>query len=102
MSGLEALGVAASILQVADIGLRLSQRLYDFADSAASADSRLARIAKQVDLTSEVVKQVADVFESGASEQIVNQKALKSGQDAAEECEEVFRELMSELAKLKQ
>ena len=101
MSGLEVLGVAASILQVADIGLRLSKRIYDYADSVASADGRLTRIGKHVDLTSEVVKQVADVFSSGVSEQIVSQKALKLGQDAAEECEEVFGELMGEIAKLR-
>ena len=101
MSGLEGVGVAASILQVADIGLRLSKGIYDFADSVASADSRLTRIGKHVDLTSEVVKQVADVFSSSVSEQIVSRKALKLGQDAAAECGEVFGELMSEVSKLK-
>lgn len=99
MGGLEGAGVAASTLQVADIGLRLSKGIYDYAESVASADSRLTRIGNHVDLTSKVVKQVGDVFSSPVSEQIASQEALNLGHDAAKECEEVFKELMAEVEK---
>lgn len=106
MSGLEALGVAASIIQVAEIGFKLSKSIYGYIDTASSADDRLARIAKNVDLTTEVVRRVADVFESesesGTKERkkVVNQEALRLGREVAGECEVVFGRLMGEVGRL--
>lgn len=103
MSGLEALGVAASIIQVADIGFQLSKNIYNYADTAASTDERLARIAKNVDLTTEVVSRVAEVFsEQEKGRKVVSQQALRLGRDVAVECEEVFGRLMGEVGKLQQ
>lgn len=118
MSGLEALGVAASIIQVVDIGFKLSKNIYNYVDTASSTDDRLARIAKHVDLTTEVVRRVAEVFESEAEAEsesepvpgkeekkrtkVVNQEALRLGRDVAMECETVFERLMGEVGRLKE
>lgn len=106
MSGLEVLGVAASIIQIADLGFQLSKNIYNYIDTASSADDRLARIARNVDLTTEVVRRVAEVFESEAEsgtkkkKNVVNQEALRLGRDVAGECEVVFGKLRAEVGKL--
>jgi hypothetical protein len=104
MSGLEALGIAASIIQVADLGFQLSKNLYNYADTAASTDDRLARITKNVDLAAEIVKRVGDVFEEDEKRRrrkMVSQQALRLGRDVAAECEEVFERLNVEVGRLR-
>ncbi|KAK2755765.1 hypothetical protein FQN54_005915 [Arachnomyces sp. PD_36] len=108
MSGLEALGIAASIIQVADIGFQLSKNIYNYAETAASTDDRLTRIGKNVDLTTEVVRRVAEVFEAeggkkeGKGRVVVSGEALRLGRDVAGECEVVFGRLMGEVVKLRE
>lgn len=44
----EAIGLAASIIQIAGAGLKLSQILYEYAGSVTSADRRIKDIAKEI------------------------------------------------------
>lgn len=45
------LALIASIVQIADIGLRLSSHLYFWGDTVASADRSIVAISKDVELT---------------------------------------------------
>jgi hypothetical protein len=93
MSGLEALAAAASIIQVADAGLRLSKTLYIYIESVASADKRLDRVYTHVQTTSEVVREIGSVFQTSEATYLVSSSAVKTACDAAKECESVFGEL---------
>jgi hypothetical protein len=93
MSGLEAIGAAASIIQVADAGLRLAKTIYTYVDSVASADKRLDRIRSHVQTTSEVVREIGNVFQKKETVGLVSSGAIKTACDAAKECEGVFEEL---------
>ncbi|KAJ4292357.1 hypothetical protein N0V90_009018 [Kalmusia sp. IMI 367209] len=44
----ETIGLVASVIQVAGAGLKLSQTLYQYADSVASADRRIKDVAKEI------------------------------------------------------
>ena len=44
----ETLGIVASVIQVAEAGLKLSQTLYQYANTVASADQRIRDIAREV------------------------------------------------------
>ena len=50
------LGVIVSVLQIADIGLRLSLRLYTLSERVASADRSIISDFKDVSLTSTIRK----------------------------------------------
>ena len=50
------LALLASIVQVADVGLRLSLRLFTFGETVSSADRSILSISKDVSFTSSVLK----------------------------------------------
>lgn len=54
----ETLGLVASVIQVAGTGLKLSQTLYHYVDSVASADKRIKDVAKEIELTSFVIEEL--------------------------------------------
>ena len=101
MSGLEVLGVAASIIQVADAGLRLSNTIYTYINSLSSADKRLDRIARHVRLTSQVVSDIGDLFTQQQTAKFVSKNAVQTATETAKECEEIFNELESVVGKSK-
>lgn len=95
MSGLEVLGAAASLIQIADAGLKL----YAYIDSIASANKRITRVAKNLETTCNVVKEIGEVFQRQETARLVSKSAVKTAQDAAEECNSVFAELREAVEK---
>ncbi|RDI81267.1 hypothetical protein Vi05172_g8760 [Venturia inaequalis] len=95
MSGLEVLGAAASLIQIADAGLKL----YAYIDSIASANKRITRVAKNLETTCNVVKEIGEVFQRKETGRLVSKSAVKTAQDAAEECNSVFAELREAVGK---
>jgi hypothetical protein len=93
VGGLEALGVAASIIQIADADIRVSEAIYNYPDGVASADKRLEYIAKNVKLTSEVVRHVEEFFSREQTAKLVASGAIRTAADCAKECEGIFAEI---------
>lgn len=62
MSGLEAAAVAASILQIADIGIKLSINLYNFYHKIKSADQSLRALSSDIALTCNVLQQLGSTL----------------------------------------
>ena len=87
------LGAIASIIQIADVGLKLSIKLYDFAGTVASADKAIASISRDVKLTSTVLKDLGETLEKDKDSCIVNENAVQTASGIVEECLEVFREM---------
>ncbi|KAG8527405.1 uncharacterized protein KY384_007557 [Bacidia gigantensis] len=82
----------ASIIQVADIGIRLSLRLYAFGETVASADQAILAISKDVSLTSSVLKELGNTFE-GDKENVRSQNAVETAETIVRECAKVFEEM---------
>lgn len=97
MSGLEVIGAAASIIQIADAGLKL----YSYIDSVAPAKKRLALVNKNLETTCNVIKEIGEVFQQKKTAKLVGKRAVKTAHDAAEECHLVFRELRDAVEKSK-
>lgn len=57
------LGIIAAVVQIADVGLRLSIKLYTFGEIVASADRSVISISKDVSLTSGVLKELGQILE---------------------------------------
>jgi hypothetical protein len=95
MSGLEAIGAAAAIIQVAETGLRLSKSIYEYADSYQSADARLNQFAQDVDRTSNIVRDVGDLFSDATAQNHIAAGGLKTTRDCVKDCEEAFKEIQT-------
>ncbi|KAF2269260.1 hypothetical protein CC78DRAFT_575360 [Lojkania enalia] len=95
------IGLIASVIQVAGAGLKLSQTLYQYAETVASADRRLKDIAREVELTSFVIDELAQIFKQDESSALLSKSALKTADETVQECSAMFMELEAELKKSK-
>ena len=92
------LALLASIVQVADVGLRLSLRLYTFGETVASADRSILAISKDVSFTSSVLRELGQVFENDTG-RIHSDNATETAEAVVRECSDVFREMDTLLLK---
>lgn len=85
------LAAVASIVQIADIGFRLSIKLFSFAESVASADQAIISTSKDVSLTSSVLKEVGEVLKKDQSFGTYSATAIQTAAAIVTECSEVFQ-----------
>ena len=90
MSGLEVLGIAAGIIQVADTGLRLSQAVYKYIEDTKGADKRLATFAQDVRRTAEIIQSVGELLQDESARKRVAAKGLATAQSCVEDCKAAF------------
>ena len=93
------LGIVASIIQIADVGLRLSLRLYSYGETAASADKAIVSISKDVSLTSSVLQELGEHLRKDRDAPICSENAIKTAEMISRECLHVFQELDGALEK---
>ena len=89
----EVVGLAASIIQIAGAGAKLSVTLYNFTSSAARADQDIRDIADDVELTSNALESVGKLFESEDAKSIISTKAVQDAHNIIKKCQGVFDEL---------
>ena len=93
MTGVTEVGAIASVLQIADVGLKLSARLYDFAGTVSSADKSIAAISRDVKLTSTVLQDLEETLEKDKASQVVNENAVQTASGIVKDCLEVFQQV---------
>ena len=93
------LGIIASVLQIADVGLRLSIKLYTFGEIVASADRSVISISKDVSLTSSVLKELGQILDKDGKVHLLSENAVDTADTVVKECLEVFQEMESILVK---
>jgi hypothetical protein len=101
MSGLEAIGAAASLIGIADAGLRLAKTIHAYVESVSSAEKRLGSLGTNVRTTAIVVREVGLLFENRDSARYVSKDAVETARDVANECQDVFLELLQIMDKTK-
>ena len=84
--------MVAAIFQVADIGIRMSLRLYEFGETVAAADRSILTISKDVSLTSSVLKELGHVFEEDSGH-VRSDNATKTAEKVMQECSDTFKEM---------
>lgn len=97
MSGIEIVGVVASIIQIAELGGRLSVKLCTFCHQFKNADKALRLLSKDVALTCSVLRQLGDSLGQDDLASLYSPDAFKTAQDVLKECEQVFHDLDSAL-----
>ena len=93
------LGIIAAVAQIADVGLRLSIKLYTFGEVVASADRAVISISKDVSLTSGVLKELGQILEKDRKSRTFSENAIQTADGVVKECLEVFQEMDSILVK---
>lgn len=91
----------ADTLQVAGAGLKLSHTLCQYVDGVATADRRIKDIAKEIRLTSFVLKELGNVFESDDTKALISDGARQTADETLKECSDVFAEIDATLTKSK-
>ncbi|KAF2252108.1 hypothetical protein BU26DRAFT_516804 [Trematosphaeria pertusa] len=95
----EVVGLAASILQIAGAGVKLSTALYNFASSASRADRDVADIADDVMLTANALDSVGKVFEKEDGKTVVSRRAIQDANGLIKRCDAVFGEIQEVVEK---
>ena len=81
----------ATIIQIADIGFRLSVKLFTFAETVASADQAIISTSKDISLTSSVLKEVGEILRKDQSLHKYSANAVSTATAIVTECSEVFQ-----------
>ncbi|CRG90174.1 hypothetical protein PISL3812_07217 [Talaromyces islandicus] len=95
MSGLEAIGVAASIIQIADLGARVSIKLSTFYHKVKQANDNIQNLSTDVALTCTVLKQLGDSLQQDENVKLYSPDAFSVARDIMGECDKVFRQIES-------
>jgi hypothetical protein len=93
-----ALGVIASVAQLAEYGFKLSVKLYSFSETVYTADKSIKSISNDVSLTSTVLKELCQVIKSDDA-YVVSENAILATKQTVEECLKIFSDLDDALAK---
>lgn len=91
--------IVATIIQIADVGLRLSLKLYTFGETMANADRTIISISKDISLTSSVLKELGHNLEKDKQARICTENAIKTAEEVVQECLRVFQEIDGMLEK---
>lgn len=87
------LGLIAAVVQVADVGIRLSVKLYTFGQAVASADDSIVFISKDISHTCSILKTLGHSLEKDREAQLYSQSAINTAETIVKECLEIFHEM---------
>ena len=87
------IGLIASVLQVADIGARLSVKLYTFCHAAVNADDSIKFISKDISRTSAILIELGRCLEKDHEAQLCSENAFHTTSAIVKECQAVFEKL---------
>ncbi|KAK7895051.1 hypothetical protein LTR67_005790 [Exophiala xenobiotica] len=97
MSGIEILGIAASVIQIAELGCRLSVKLCVFSRKIKSADKTIDSISQEISATGAVLQQLGNELSKDENAELCSNEALATTRKLVDNCMSVFTELESSL-----
>ncbi|CAG8007875.1 unnamed protein product [Penicillium nalgiovense] len=99
MSGLEVLGVVASILQIADLGAKLSVKLCTFYRTVKGANQSMQDLSCDVSLTCSILKELAKALEQDDQAKLCSKQAFCIAQEVLQECKAVLQQIEDAIEK---
>lgn len=93
MSGIEILGVAASVLQIAELGGKLSVKLFTFSRKIKNADKCISSISKDIAATGAVLQQLANELRKDERLRLCSDQAVATTRILVDDCKKIFSEL---------
>jgi len=92
MSGIEILGIAASVISVTDLGGRLSVKLFTFARKIKNADKSIS-ISRDIAATGAVLHQLGNELKRSDQTRLRSKGLVLTAQTLVNECNNIFAEL---------
>ena len=89
--------LAASVAQIADLGARLSVKLFVFSRRIKSADKSIQDVSQDIAMSGAVLQQLGDELSKDENAELVTKEALATVKDLIAGCKSVFAELDSSL-----
>ena len=96
---LAAIGIVASVAQLADYGFKLSLKLYTFSSTVSSASDSIKSLSSDVSLTSTVLQELCLIIKSDEESHVVSDTAIHATSQTVKDCLAVFEQLDEALDK---
>lgn len=93
MSGLEAIGIAASLIQVAELGTKLSVKLFSFYRELKGANESIQDLSNDVAITSAILYELGESLKEDEQAKLYSKNAFGFLQDVLNQCEEVIQQI---------
>lgn len=93
------LGLVAAVVQVADVGIRLSVKIYTFGQMVASADESIVFISRDISHTCSILKSLGQSLEKDREAHLYSHNAITTADTIVKECLEIFHEMDGALLK---
>jgi hypothetical protein len=90
---MDPLSIAASIISVADVGLRISIKLYTYSNTALRAPQSIRTLAQEVSLTAAILSELGSLLKADGAARLASPNALRTTNEAVKSCENVFLEI---------
>jgi hypothetical protein len=102
MSGLEALGVAASVIQVADLGTKLSVKLFSFYRQVKNANQSIQSLSSEIALTSAILRELGESLKTEESWKLCSDEAFRTLKHVLDQCRSVLGQIQGVINHTKQ
>lgn len=86
-----------SVIQIADLGLKVSNTIYQYASSVKKADARIKLLGNHVRYTSNVIEELGKLFGNDGMSKIVSQTAVRTAEDMVQDCDILFHTIENAL-----
>ncbi|CAG8182305.1 unnamed protein product [Penicillium nalgiovense] len=93
MSGLEIIGVAASIIQVADLGTSLSVKLFSFYRRVKNANETIQLLSNEVALISAILRELGESLKGQEASKLCSDEAFQTLKCVLQQCRDVLRQI---------
>lgn len=93
MSGLEIIGIAASVIQLADLGARLSVQLIGFSRKVKEAHKNIEAISQEIAVTGAVLQELGAELKKDENKSSCSRQALETAEQLIVACKEIFQEI---------
>jgi hypothetical protein len=97
MSGLEIVGIAASVLQLADLGGRLSVKLFTFSRKIKHADKNIASMSAEIAQTGSILQHLGSELQKDDQLQVCSVEAVATAKGLVTDCYKIFDDLNESL-----
>lgn len=93
MSGVEVLGIATAVLQIADLGGRVSVRLFGFARKIKGAAEKIDLISREIAATGALLQQLGQQLNKDSQAQLLRPELIHSANGLVCKCKEIFKNI---------
>lgn len=93
MSGIEIFGIGASVLQIADLGTRVSVKLFGFARKIRGAAEKIDLISKEIAATGALLQQLSEQLDKDSKTQLLRRELVDSANELVQECNKIFKNI---------